>query len=209
MRKPAQLLITTGVLLVALTGCGGGVPAATETPTTSPTARPSPTATATPTPTPTASAEDPSDPGTWIITPTRLGPVEIGTPLADLQSLVPFPLSEHGGSGICVGSGDDPTYPVLIFAHDGSAVIAAIVNVGQPADPFPLLSPHTAEGIRVGSTVAEVEATYPAVAALVGPYETPYYPLEENGLYVNLVINDGVVRAMHTSTVPLIPGEYC
>lgn len=208
MGRPALLLITTGVLL-ALTGCGGGTPPATEAPTRSSSATATPTPVPTPTPTASATAEDPADPGTWIITPTRLGPVEIGTPLADLQSLVPFPLSEQGGSGICRGSVDDPTYPPLIFAHDGTTVIAAFVHVYFPSDPYPQLSPHTAEGIRVGSTVAEVEAAYPTVAALVGPYETPYYPIEESGLYVNIVINDGVVRGMRTSSVPIIGGEFC
>ncbi|MGW4928653.1 hypothetical protein ACWEOH_05810 [Agromyces sp. NPDC004153] len=166
-------LAIVAVALAAFTGCaaaGGG-----PTPSPSPNAAAKPTKTATPTPSPTpaptatpapASAPDqgadPANPSGWLIDATGIGPIELGVPLDQAAASLP---------GYTVGTCPNPAVRFL-RSDDASAPSLAIAAGADGAVALITLSegtgPATAEGIRLGSTVAEAKATYPGLVPSQG-----------------------------------------
>jgi len=181
--RPAVLATAAAVAVLLLAGCSG-TPA--EIPEASLTADPGasvdPLPSAEPSPEPTETAE-PVDPhpalADLIISTAGLGPLTVGsTPPATNPGAAMVAWDEAFCSGeMWEGDGDPGRWVPSGYDNDTN-------YMGEPARPFYVdavdagvhridvmgTSPHTVEGIRIGSTLAELQATYPALA---GPFAGP------------------------------------
>jgi hypothetical protein len=138
----------------------------------------SPAASSEPTPEPTETVDPHPDLADLIISTSGLGPLTVGLPPAtnpgaamiewdpefcsgDEEIMGPI---DEPGRWVALGYDVDTNYMgeparALYIAADDTAV-SRIDVMGT--------SPHTAEGIRIGSTLAELQATYPD---LQGPHD--------------------------------------
>ncbi|MGA1835775.1 hypothetical protein VD659_02470 [Herbiconiux sp. 11R-BC] len=196
-------------------GCTAPAPSPTPTlasPTPTPTATAAPTATASPAPTPSATpaspaaaAPDPADPSTWLIDFAGIGPMTIGTPLAEVQAAIALPVDQclPNTAWYSVEGGAD----VAATAADGGLVSAALVEGG--GSPAAGHSPTTAEGIGAGSTLAELQSAYPGIGthpSSVGDY----WFVTDGTTFINFRVSDtGVVGAIAVSTFEVPPKEVC
>lgn len=147
MRFPRLLVV---MALALLAGCGqDAVPESTETPDATPTASVAPSSSI------VVSPEVPD----LVLTATGLGPLVFGTPraevLAELESR--FGAPDDSGPG-CELRGPDVTFVAfkeLFVTFDGDTFVDYNYRGADPA-----LNLTTEEGIGVGSTVAELQATY-------------------------------------------------
>jgi hypothetical protein len=143
------------LMVIVLSGCAaeptatGASPATSTEPTPTPTSTPTPTLTPTSTPSPVASA-DPSDPSTWVVTDAGMGPLVLGMPFAQATRAVP------GLQDACTHAyyRSDNTLWIAWWQHDG--VLEEATWYGGGAS-----SPHTPEGLGIGSRVGDVLKAYP------------------------------------------------
>ncbi|MBN9155219.1 MAG: hypothetical protein J0J05_14665 [Microbacterium sp.] len=182
-RRRIRRQVTAAALAVVLVGgvIGGvatvsalsnrGFSAATPTPTSSATSTttptPTPTSGATPTATPTSVppvAPDPNNPATWSVSDDAFGPIGLGTAAADVKSVLPT--AQHPCPG---GYLDGDFSAVTIHVDSGESGVVRWVGVmAAPASAgklTPLAAPHTASGIGLGSTEAQLRAAYPDLAS--------------------------------------------
>jgi hypothetical protein len=202
---------TTAVItaaLLSLTACGPTAPAETyAAPTGStPSATPTETSTPTPTPTPTAEAEveDPAQIGTWIIDGVGIGPLDIGGDPATLPTYLPGVFDDACNTKIF--ERDDGlafTMPV----GEGSDQIYAIKLSGGPAALAN--APHTAAGVGLGSTSAQVEADYPGIAFEDDGVRTPHYVWPTDGRFVHILLKDGAVSGFFVSAFEKLSLDLC
>jgi len=149
--------ITLTLVLVAatLTGC------ATEA-VSAPTNTPTPTSSATQSPTPTADPIDLADPSSWIISEAGIGPITLGQSVDDAT----LALSAYTPQEVPC---DRPE--IRLFVAEGAPSLTLYLAKNSPSiigirifDYDSVLpaasSPHTAEGLGLGSTVSEVQAAY-------------------------------------------------
>ena len=187
--RPAVLAaaaVVAGLLLAGCSGTPAEVPEASLTADPGASVDPSPSAEPSPEPTETVGPVDPHPAlADLVISTAGLGPLTVGsTPPATNPGVAmiawdaAFCSGEmwegDGDPGRWVPSGYDndtnymgePAWPFYVDASDASDASDAGVHRIDVMGT----SPHTVEGIRIGSTLAELQATYPALG---GPFAGP------------------------------------
>ena len=140
------------VAIFALAGCAPAVTSGTPSPTHT-------TAESEPTPTPVA----PPELSDLVITPDGLGALAIGSPVPDQSSgsaLVTWNATKCGATGAWV-----PNYPDSL-GLDQVSDVPFVVGTTSKSDPVKFIRVasidiHSAKGIHIGSTAAELTAAYP------------------------------------------------
>ncbi|MET0956500.1 MAG: hypothetical protein ABWY68_11165 [Cryobacterium sp.] len=205
-----------GVILM-LSGCAGqSADAPAATPTVSPSstataATPTPSATSTPTPTPTADAVSLDAPESWLIGFTGIGPLHVGDQISSAsQAMTAFTGTTYDGcpSVVSYDRPDSPT--ILIPDRLGTGVVEQVVLQGG-ADPVALAaaSPHTVEGIGIGSTLDAVTSAYPAITYQDDKY-TPHYAVTDgSGNWINISVTDDIVTGIVVRASTVVAKEYC
>ncbi|MBF4633026.1 hypothetical protein ITJ38_01260 [Agreia pratensis] len=193
------------LLLLLLTGCTSSAQDPTSTPTATPTSTPTPTPT--PSPTPDAAPVYTDNTADWIITYTGIGPIEFSQPFSQIVSSIPSPdrLTEACPPLMLYTSGIQPQVGV---AHaDDVPWDLVVATFGR--EPLTDQAPHTAEGIRVGSTEADILAVYPD-ALLNGDASYGAYVITNGtGGYITFAMSEGTVQGIHVSDHASAPKEYC
>lgn len=225
-RRRRNLLVSGAVAVALVAGISvsafavGGfrsapAPIATGSPTGTPlpevrqpTSTPTPTSSST-TPAPAVTppveppADDPnssSDPADWIVSDDGVGPFRLGMSVEESAGLLPGARTCRPEGGPYLGL-DDRLWLVPKIADP--AVVGTIAWLRYNEDsPESARSPRTAEGIGLGSTLAEVQEVYPAAVSV-----------RTNGefLLVGRVFFDvthGVVDGIGV-TSDSVPWEYC
>jgi hypothetical protein len=208
--------VVFGAALTALllTGCVG--PAPTPSPVSSTavpaptTASPVPTATETPTATPTtppAPVYSADDPGTWLIDFSGIGPLQLGTPLTDIEAALPLP------PDVC-RSGVDGFFDhtIVAVAPDSSAPLSMALaqSNGQLADGDGPGHPTTAAGIGPGSTVDQLLAAYPDVEPYPSYGDQTVYRITDGVSWIHFQPYGGdVIQAVTVQNDDTFPKEYC
>lgn len=199
------------VAALLLAGCASG-PEPTPTPPASETSTPTPTPTLTPTPTPVA-APDPADPSSWLISADGIGPIERGAAypeaidsLTELYSVEP--------SGLCPElvylKHPDKAGLLVILSDDGSAVHRVSVSSSTRDAGWPHEGGATAAGIRLGSTEAELAATYPELELVIErPSSTVYAVGDDAAGWIDFLVIDGVVWNIIAADTKFVPQELC
>lgn len=221
-RRPVALVATL-VLLLTATACAATPPAGSAPESSdSASASPAPTATPTPTSIPTPT-QDPSDPSTWLITTAGIGFAQLGDldDEAISASLSPaFEVSTRC-EGLTAYDPADPASALQVFTavsgsetpeHPGffRAVGISAPDVAElgPVDG----TPHTAAGIGLGSSLAELQAAYPSLETWEDPRgKTPgvtdFVVTDAAGNLVFAVKGDRVITI--TATFDLPPVGFC
>ena len=231
--------IAIGVVGVLLLGAAGGgvalgliptsitadpVPTATPTAEPTPTETPSgapvvgrPTPTATTSPTSTRPPYALSDPSTWTISGSEVGPIALGGAVADELDDV---ADVYTGKveGVC------PNPNVSNFHRDGSADLTVVAEAGRvwgvsisAWTDLDVIAPTTAEGLGIGSTVAELRAAYPDLAFVRSDYfpdpdaSNAMWTIERNGFHITFQTGSDptIVSSVWVSTQAEVPYEFC
>ena len=197
--------------IAALTGCVPGADATTSTPLP-----PITTAGATPTSTPTAGAspeaspQDPADPATWIVSGGGIGPVAIGADIDEFSVVGPY--SEHatGCPNPAVRSlAGEGVAPMTVVAVDGGSSVASVHVTSWGTEGTSVVSPRTTEGIRLGSQLGELQATYPAIELTETYGDTMQYARADGAGWVIFTVQDDAVVQLSASTTSSNPAEQC
>ena len=199
------------VLLLLLTGCASSSADPTSTPTATPSSTPTPVPTASPTPdaapAPPAAPVYTDNTADWIITYTGIGPIEFSESFSQIAASIPAPerLTEACPPLTLYTSGIQPQVGV---AHTDDVPWDLVVTTfGR--EPLTDQAPHTAEGIRVGSTEADILAVYPD-ALLNGDASYGAYVITNGaGGYITFAMSEGSVQGIHVSDHASAPKEYC
>lgn len=204
--KRTPILGLAIVMTLLLAACGGGATTADDEPTPTKTSEPTASSTPTPTPTPTPEpvANDPADPGTWIIRGDGVGPVYVNT-------------ARDGAGAVLPGWALDPEQTCnnhfyggpegmrMILAGDPIGLVVLSVELPSAVTG----SPRTAAGIGFGSTAAEVEAAYPGVPLTDDGVRTPTYVIPDAGRYILILVPDGVVNGFFSTAYEVLPMDLC
>ena len=206
--------IAVGLALVAVLGIAGCSSAGADAsgPTTAP---PPPSSTAAPiettSPTPEPVAIDPADVTTWVITTDGMGPITRGASYTDVIAGLPeFEASEWCPwvDGLTAeGSGSF----TLIHA-EGDQAITAVWIIGRAGESGVVpASPSTEAGIRLGSTMDELAAAYPALETVnqVGPESFGYAVGDDANGYLDFLVENDQVVLIGAQDVAGVPKEFC
>ncbi|MCD1573386.1 hypothetical protein K7H02_18450, partial [Agromyces mediolanus] len=173
---------------------------------------PTATPTLTPTPTPVA-APDPADPSSWLISADGIGPIERGAAYPEaIDSLTGLYSVEP--SGLCPElvylKHPDKAGLLVILSDDGSAVHRVSVSSSTRDAGWPHEGGATAAGIRLGSTEAELAATYPELELVIErPSSTVYAVGDDAAGWIDFVVIDGVVWNIIAADTKFVPQELC
>lgn len=206
-RRPVVIVLAIAGAL-ALAGCSGGAGASTPAPTETVTT----TATPTPSPSPTPTGPDLADPASWIVSFTGLGPIEVGAPIDGTASLMTaFTVATQEVCPWVTAYAADGLPSVWLPDPQSTGVVNQIVLQawGGPATAAVASSPTTAEGVGVGSTLAELQAAYPALTEQQGKYAVFYAVTDDAGHWINFSVTGDLVDGIVIRDEAKIDSEYC
>lgn len=190
-------------------------PSRTPSPAASATFTPEPTPTVAPTPTSTRPPFDRTDPGTWTVSGDEVGPIALGAPYAGEIDDLPPAYTRDPNSNCAnpnVSFWDRPGSPTLVVDSQDGVVTGVEVGLGETSDPSDLaVSPTTAEGAGVGSTLDELHARYPDLRNIESKDLFPLWSIQRNGYAITFEIDpdSGHVRFMWDGADPTPPYEFC
>lgn len=179
--RTSGLLTAASVLVLLLAACGGTDPGSEETGGGEPES-PSVSSPATPTPTPTAEPEPTSDPhpvaADLVISTAGLGPLTVGTePPETNPGSAMLEWDEDFCAGAVEGDAEPGRWVASGYEPDVSAYGEPVRTFAVAADDEGVhridvlgVAPATAAGIRVGSSLTDLQAAYPE---LEGPFAGP------------------------------------
>jgi hypothetical protein len=214
------ILTTIGVSVLLISGCArpagdsdgtaSDSPSTTASPTADPTAEPAPS---TPVATePTADAVPLDAPQSWLIGFTSVGPLTVGDQISAARgAMTAFTGTSLDGcpSVVAYDRTDSPT--ILIPDRPGTGIVEQVVLQGG-ADPAALAagSPHTTEGIGIGSTLDAVLTAYPDITHQDDRF-TPHWAVTDGGgNWINISVgDDDVVNGIVVRASPVVAKEYC
>jgi hypothetical protein len=202
-----------GYALIEATGArpGGGIAITTptaepETPRSSapePSSEPADTAppgniqgAGSPSPTPLPKVDDPTDPATWVVDFSGVGPMKLGlSPRSQAALQSAYKVNDYvGGESDCPSlSLTSSTHPTVTVLSSQEEKVAGIQVGGYPNDAG-LAGPHTTKGIHAGSTIAQLKEAYPGIVV-----SSDVYP--DHG-YTQYRLSDGTGRYIVFQTDP-------
>ncbi|MGX5694920.1 hypothetical protein ACWKWP_01870 [Agromyces soli] len=160
---------------------------------------------------PTPAAADPSDISTWVISGAGIGPIERGAPYPEAVVGLSAFAAEEMCPGMIVFEREGTPRVLVSLSEDGAAVATVWVS-GRGADGgAPSVTPVTAAGIGLGSSLDELEAAYPELQQIVQIAEKTWgYAVgdEESG-WVDFIVDDESVLTIGSSERPRAPKEFC
>ncbi len=163
MNRGKAGFLALAAIAVLTVGCAPSPTATTAPPSADPpVASPSPSASPTESEAPAA---DPSDPSTWLITETGVGPIEIGGDLSATLAELPQPWTNDTAS--CSWSAwwnsEDADFGMYFVRgpEDPASPISEISVYTAAEAPAPSSSPLTSDGLGLGASRAEVMASHP------------------------------------------------
>ena len=201
--------LSAGVLIVALAlaGCAS-VASSSPVPEPSGSSRPSPSAT--PSATPLS-----SDPVDWVITIDGVGPLTLGGSLtAEVPATAPAYTADADGTcpnpSISILKSDANPTIWIQAASEGSDEVAMIAVGGDGSTTG---WPHTAEGITVGSSLAQLQAAYPTGELEGEQYQQVFVVAETSASgddrYLLFELFEDVVFTIFVQTDPTHQYELC
>lgn len=206
-RRTVLAFVALAVCATAMTGCTAADPDPEPVATSS--ARAGETSTPAKSTAPTEDPADPADPATWIVTGSGIGPVTIGRDVGEFATVGPY--VEHDAQ--CPNPAvhrlaSDGLAPMTLVADDGTSV-ASVHVTSWGTDSLPVSSPKTAEGIGLGASLSDVQATYAGIALTSTSNETPQYAYPDGDGWVVFTFQDDLVVVVSASTTSSNPSELC
>jgi hypothetical protein len=202
-------LVIVAVSIAALTGCVPGADASAGT-------TPPSTASAEPTPTPMPDAEaepapqDPADPATWVVSGDGIGPVTIGSDIAEFSVVGPYSERDANCPNPAVHAlAGDGLAPMMVVTVDGGPSVASAHIASGSTEATAAAWPRTAEGIGLGGSLGDVQATYHGIELWTNVYGERQYAYADGVGWVIFTVQDDLVVGLSASTTPHNPSEWC
>ncbi|MFF2370792.1 hypothetical protein [Agromyces sp. NPDC058110] len=199
------------IVALGMAGCAPGAAADEPTAPASPSAAVT-TPTPTPTPTPAAVAMDPADVTTWVITTDGMGPIQRGVAYPEVIAGLPAFRASEDWCPWVVGLASDDAAPLTLIHPEGDEAISGVWVNGRPDESGALpASPSTEAGIRLGSTMDELSAAYPALETVnqTGPESYGYAVGDETAGYIDFLVEDDRVVLIGVQERAGVPKEFC
>jgi hypothetical protein len=194
--------------ILVLSGCAG--PQSNE-PLATPSTSDLPTGN-TMTPTSTSPVLNLDDPRSWLVDFAGIGPLALGDRVSEREESMTSFTTTRQDACPWVTAFDKSGFPsIWIPDPSDSGIVEQIVlqKWGSPQD-VAANSPHTSTGIKIGATLDQLRAAYPALAQNEGKY-APYYSVTNgSGKWINFAVNDGgLVSTIVVRASPNMDSEYC
>ena len=208
-RAVTRTVVIVGLAL-ALTGCAPVGEDSAAGPSTTAAAQPAATPASPPTQsaTPTVTPVDSTDVSSWVISAGGIGPIVRGADLAATAGALPGFDPGEQCPGIVVYSPDGEAQIVMELTDQGTRIKNLWVSTaGSDAG----LSPATAAGIRVGSSMEDLSAAYPDLTTDVqrGPDTWVYSDRSDPDGVVDFVVDDDTVFSIGSTDGSGTPKEWC
>ena len=203
------------VIFLLLSGCAaqphatqsGAAQSASPTPSAAPTDPP-----ASPTPTTAPNGPNPSDPSSWLIASTEVGPLALGDRLSDdIASMSAFTSTVQDACP-WVTAFDKADLPSIWIPDplNTGVIEQIVVQRWGSAAAVSSTSPQTSAGIGIGATLEQLTAAYPDLTQTEGKYASYYSSPDGSGHWINFALSDdGLVDTIVVRDSSVMDSEYC